>query len=53
MKISTTEARDALPDLMKRAESGETIEFTTYGKTRAVLISLERYDRLTRDLFND
>lgn len=53
MKITTTEARTILPDLIKRAEAGETIEFTTYGRTKAVLISQERYERLTRDLFEN
>lgn len=50
MKVSTTEARDILPELVKRAEEGETIEFTKYGQSKAVLISRDRYERLTRDL---
>lgn len=53
MKISSTEARDNLPALIKRAEAGETIELTTYGRPKAVIISHERYERLSRDLFSD
>ncbi|MET7783098.1 type II toxin-antitoxin system prevent-host-death family antitoxin [Streptomyces mirabilis] len=53
MKISTTEARTVLPDLIKRAAAGETVELTQYGKTAAVLISVERYERLTRELFSE
>ncbi|WP_443067103.1 type II toxin-antitoxin system Phd/YefM family antitoxin [Streptomyces sp. NBC_01428] len=52
MKVSTTEARDRLPDLVSRAEAGETIEFTKYGSVKAVLISKERYERLSRELFS-
>lgn len=50
MKVTTTNARTILPDLIKRAEQGETIEFTTYGSTKAVLISSERYERLSRNM---
>ncbi|QDN63574.1 type II toxin-antitoxin system prevent-host-death family antitoxin [Streptomyces sp. S1D4-14] len=53
VKVSTTEARDILPELVSRAECGETVEFTKYGKVKAVLISEERYERLTRELFSD
>ncbi|ALO94124.1 hypothetical protein SHL15_2991 [Streptomyces hygroscopicus subsp. limoneus] len=53
MKISTTDARSVLPDLIKKANAGQTVELTQYGRTAAVLISAERYDRLTRDLFTD
>ena len=53
MKISTTEARTILPDLILRANSGQTVELTQYGRTVAILLSAERYDRLTRQLFND
>ncbi|WP_329132409.1 type II toxin-antitoxin system prevent-host-death family antitoxin [Streptomyces sp. NBC_01476] len=53
MKVTTTEARNILPELVKRAEGGEAIEFTTYGQVKAVLISHERYERLTRDLFKE
>ncbi|WP_328755048.1 type II toxin-antitoxin system prevent-host-death family antitoxin [Streptomyces sp. NBC_00269] len=51
MKISTTEARDILPELVSKAEQGQTIHFTRYGQEKAVLISQERYDRLTRAMF--
>lgn len=53
MKISTTEARTILPDLIKRASSGETVELTQYGKTAAIILSTERYERLTRNLMED
>jgi antitoxin (DNA-binding transcriptional repressor) of toxin-antitoxin stability system len=53
MNISTKDARDILPQLVSRAENGETIHFTKYGQVKAVLISEERYERLTRNLFED
>ena len=51
MKISTTEARTILPDLIKKAHAGETVELQQYGRTTAVILSVERYERLTRNLF--
>lgn len=50
MKVATSDARQKLPELIKAAEQGLTVELTTYGQTRAVLISQERYERLTRGL---
>lgn len=53
-KVSSTEARDVLPDLIKRAVQGnETVGITKYGSVKAVLISAERYERLVRNLMQD
>lgn len=53
-KVTSTEARDILPDLMRRAVQGnETVGITKWGKVEAVLISNERYERLTRNLMED
>lgn len=53
MRVASNDARHIIPDLIRRAEAGETIELTRYGKAVAVLISSERYERLARDLFED
>lgn len=53
MKATTTEARTKLPELIKAALGGQTVELTTYGSTQAVIISQERYERLTRGLFEE
>ncbi|MFJ9265153.1 type II toxin-antitoxin system Phd/YefM family antitoxin [Streptomyces bacillaris] len=53
MKISTSDARTKLPELIARAEGGELVELTRYGSTQAVIISEERYERLTRNLMSD
>ncbi|WP_443066556.1 type II toxin-antitoxin system Phd/YefM family antitoxin [Streptomyces sp. NBC_01260] len=50
MKVATTEAKARLPELIRVAEQGQTVELTRYGSTQAVIISQERYQRLTRDL---
>ncbi len=51
MKIAASEAKAVLGSLVRQAEQGQTIELTRYGRTAAVLISAERYERLTRELF--
>lgn len=53
MRIPSSEAKAVLADLIRKAEAGETIELTRYGNTTAVLISKERYNRLSRDLFTE
>ncbi|UJV43415.1 type II toxin-antitoxin system Phd/YefM family antitoxin [Streptomyces sp. AMCC400023] len=50
MKIAASEAKAVLGSLVREAEQGQTIQLTRYGKSVAVLISSERYDRLTRNL---
>jgi prevent-host-death family protein len=52
MKVATTEAKARLPELIRAAEQGQTVELTRYGSTQAVIISQERYERLTRDLMH-
>lgn len=52
MKIAASEAKAILGSLVRQAEEGQTIELTRYGKTAAVLISAERYERLTRNLMS-
>ncbi|MFI7399220.1 type II toxin-antitoxin system prevent-host-death family antitoxin [Streptomyces sp. NPDC049541] len=53
MRIASNDARAILPDLIRRAESGETIHLTRYHRDAAVIISAERYERLTRNLMED
>ncbi|MGW3753819.1 type II toxin-antitoxin system prevent-host-death family antitoxin [Streptomyces sp. NPDC005134] len=53
MKVSTSDAKARLPELIREAMTGKTIELTRYNQTEAVIISRERYDRLTRDLMSD
>lgn len=53
MKISTTEARTVLPDLIKKVQAGQTVELQQYGRTTAVILSVERYERLLRNLMED
>ncbi|WP_405559110.1 type II toxin-antitoxin system Phd/YefM family antitoxin [Streptomyces canus] len=53
-KVTSTEARDVVADLLRRVTQGnETVGITRYGKVEAVLISNERYERLTRNLMED
>lgn len=53
-KVTSTEARDVLPDLMRRAVQGnETVGITKWGKVEAVLISTERYEKLIRNLMQN
>ncbi|WP_371930385.1 type II toxin-antitoxin system Phd/YefM family antitoxin [Streptomyces poriferorum] len=52
MKVATTEAKARLPELIRAAERGQTVELTRYGSTQAVIISQERYERLTRELMH-
>jgi prevent-host-death family protein len=50
MKVATSDAKARLPELIRAAEQGQTVELTRYGNTLAVIISQERYERLTREL---
>ncbi|WP_099128393.1 type II toxin-antitoxin system prevent-host-death family antitoxin [Streptomyces sp. ScaeMP-e48] len=50
MKATVSDAKARLPELVRAAEQGQTVELTRYGNTQAVIISQERYQRLTRDL---
>src|SRR5258708_36923611 len=43
---SIAEARSNLPGLVRKAESGETVELTRRGVGVAVLIGLRQYERL-------
>ncbi|MFE0509624.1 type II toxin-antitoxin system Phd/YefM family antitoxin [Streptomyces sp. NPDC058964] len=51
--IGSKEAKGVLSQLIQRAEGGETIRITKYGRDAVVMISAERYARLTRDLFSE
>ena len=44
---SIAEARNHLPSLVKKAESGEAVELTRRGEPVAVLIGCRQYVRLT------
>ncbi|MEU8853136.1 type II toxin-antitoxin system prevent-host-death family antitoxin [Streptomyces sp. NPDC048556] len=50
MKVSTSDARTKLPELIAKAEAGEPVELTRYGSTQAVILSNEKYQRLMRNL---
>lgn len=43
---SIAEARSNLPNLVKKAEEGKTVELTRRGESVAVLIGRKDYDRL-------
>ncbi|MEU6044973.1 type II toxin-antitoxin system prevent-host-death family antitoxin [Streptomyces griseus] len=46
--------RDEVADLLRRVTQGnETVGITRYGKTEAVIISNERYEKLIRNLMQD
>ncbi|MBE4761341.1 type II toxin-antitoxin system Phd/YefM family antitoxin [Streptomyces caniscabiei] len=52
--VTSTDARDVFAELIRRAVQGnETVGITRYGRVEAVLISNERYERLTRNLMQD
>ncbi|PYQ26635.1 MAG: prevent-host-death family protein [Acidobacteria bacterium] len=44
---SIAEARNTLPQLIREAESGESIELTRRGESVAVLVGRRQYERLT------
>ena len=44
---SIAEARSTLPQLIREAEAGESIELTRRGESVAVLIGRDQYDRMT------
>lgn len=50
---SISEARNHLPALVHRAESGESITLTRRGKTVAVLLSITEYERMQRGGVDD
>lgn len=53
-KVTSTDMRDVVADLLRRVTQGnETVGITRYGKVEAVLISNERYERLTRNLMQN
>ena len=45
---SIAEARNTLPQLIREAENGESIELTRRGEGVAVLVGRRQYERLTR-----
>lgn len=54
MKVPSSTVRNDFTDLMNRVvQSGEVIEVQKYGTTQLVMISKERYERLTTDLMRD
>ncbi len=44
---SIAEARNNLPELVRQAESGKSVELTRRGEPVAVLVGRKEYDRLT------
>ncbi|MEU1894381.1 type II toxin-antitoxin system Phd/YefM family antitoxin [Streptomyces pristinaespiralis] len=53
IRIAGNEAKPILAELLRKAEAGEEIHLTKYGKTQAVLIGAEQYERYKRTLFSD
>lgn len=53
MRVSTADARDIIPELVRKAEAGEVIHLTRYGRDVAVLVNQETYDRYMRVLMTD
>ncbi|MGW6356699.1 type II toxin-antitoxin system Phd/YefM family antitoxin [Streptomyces sp. NPDC055092] len=53
MKVSTKDAKSTISEIVRRAENGETVTITKYGVDAAVVISKERYDRLTRSMMSN
>lgn len=53
IQIAGKEAKPILAELLRKAEEGEEIHLTRYGKTQAVLIGLEQYERYKRNLFTE
>lgn len=47
-RVTATEARTHLGEIMRRAESGETLVVERGGEPVAVIISIEEFQRLTR-----
>ena len=54
-QFSIAEAKNHLPRLVHRAESGTAVELTRHGRPVAVIVSRGEYDRLTsrRPSFGD
>ncbi|MEH0511704.1 type II toxin-antitoxin system prevent-host-death family antitoxin [Streptomyces sp. B21-106] len=53
IRITGTEAKPILAELLRKAENGEEVHLTRYGKTQAVLIGAEQYERYRRNLFSE
>lgn len=49
-EVAISDAKARLPELVRQAEQGQTIGLARYGQVKAVVVSLERYERLTRSL---
>lgn len=53
IKMSGSQLRTEMADtLSKVTQADEVVEITKYGKTEAYVISSDRYERLTRNLFS-
>ncbi|MFD4337206.1 type II toxin-antitoxin system Phd/YefM family antitoxin [Streptomyces anulatus] len=51
--VTSTDVRDRVAELIRRAVQGNApVGITRYGHIEAVLISKERYDRLTKEQEN-
>lgn len=53
IRIAGNEAKPILAELLRKAEAGEEIHLTKYGKTQAVLVGVEQYERYRRTLFSN
>lgn len=54
IRMSGTQLRTEMAEtLSKVTQADEVVEITRYGKTEAYVISSDRYERMTRNLFND
>lgn len=45
-EVTSTEAQNALGELLDRVAAGERVRITRYGRRQAVLLSVEAYDEL-------
>lgn len=54
IRMSKSQLRDEMADILSKVtHADEIVEITRYGKTEAYVISADRYERLTRNLFKN
>lgn len=54
IRMSGTQLRAEISEILSKVtQTDEVVEITRYGKTEAYVISSDRYERLTRNLFTN
>jgi prevent-host-death family protein len=54
IRMSGTQLRAEISEILSKVtQADEVVEITRYGKTEAYVISSDRYERLTRNLFTN